>query len=301
MSKKSARLVIYGIIIYVITVIALAAALSGCGIAASTKTDGEGMERSLSSLASSASKPSESEAAQELRSDAPPTIRIRNDIYMYIGQTVSYKNNIEVRDDNSPKPSLKIDSSEVNTNKVGTYTVKVMAYDDTGHVSRASFKVHVRDKNYTEEEMWAICDDVLSKLGTAGMTDEEKVLAIYNFSRENVRYGAGATSTDWVKAAADGILFKKGDCYNVAMMLKALLTRAGVKNFVIKNAQEGELLHYWNVVDIGDGHGWYHLDGIVRGDDAVIYLWTQAQVEALDLEANYPVHTYDRSAYPLVP
>ena len=293
MIKKSARLVLYILILTVIIMV-----IPGCGILTGTIMDGDGMVRSVPEEESSAPA---SSAAEERNADQPPTIKIKNDIYMYIGETVSYKNNIEVRDDNSAKPAVKIDSSEVNTNKIGTYTVKVMAYDDTGHVKKASFKVHVMDKMYTEEEMWAICDDVLAKLGTAGMTDEEKVQAIYTFSRENVRYGAGATSTDWVKAAADGILFKKGDCYNVAMMLKALLTRAGVKNFVIKNAQSGELLHYWNVVDIGDGHGWYHLDGIVRGDDAVIYLWTQSQVEELDIEANYPVHTYDREAYPVVP
>ncbi len=271
---------------------------SGCVKTSGSETGSSKRENSVSASSWEAPRSSVAEKQPE---DEPPTIKIRNDIYMYIGQTVSYKNNIEVTDDKTAKPAVKIDSSEVNTNKVGVYTVRVMAYDDTGHVKRGSFKVHVRDKTYTEAELWALCDDVLARLGTAGMTDEEKVLAIYNFSRENVRYGAGATSMDWIKAAADGILFKKGDCYNVAMMLKALLTRAGIKNFVIKNAQEGELLHYWNVVDIGDGHGWYHLDGIVRGDDAVIYLWNQAQVEALDIEANYPVHTYDRSAYPLVP
>ncbi len=271
---------------------------SGCIKASGSEAGSSKRESSASAFSSEAPQSSVAEKQPE---DQPPVIKIGNDIYMYIGQTVSYKNNIEVTDDKTAKPAVKIDSSEVNTNVAGVYTVRVMAYDDTGHVKRGSFKVHVREKTYTEDDLWAICDDVLSRLGTAHMTDEEKVQAIYTFSRENVRYGAGATSMDWIKAAADGILFKKGDCYNVAMMLKALLTRAGVKNFVIKNAQEGELLHYWNVVDIGDGHGWYHLDGIVRGDDAVIYLWTQAQVEALDIEANYPVHTYDRSAYPLVP
>lgn len=279
--------------------------IQGCGILTGTIMDGDGMERSVpessSEVPQSSAQEPHSPAEEITLTDRPPTIRIHNDIYMYIGQTVSYKNNIEVTDDKTAKPEVKIDSSQVNTNKEGTYTVKVTAYDDTGHVKRASFDVHVIDRTYTEAEMWAICDDVLARLGTAGMSDEEKVRVIYNFSRENVRYGAGATSTDWVKAAADGILFKKGDCYNVAMMLKALLTRAGIKNFVIKNAQGGELLHYWNVVDIGDGHGWYHLDGIVRGDDQVIYLWTQSQVEELDIVANYPVHTYDRSAYPVVP
>lgn len=220
---------------------------------------------------------------------------------IFVGQTISYRSKIKATDNCPEGLRVEFDAADANTNKAGTYDIKATATDLAGNVTEKTFTLKVKDSVYTEEELWKLCDEVLNSIGATGKSSSEKVRLIYKYARENVRYWDHATSTDWIKAAGDGILFKKGDCYNVCMMLKALLTRAGVKNFYIKNNQSGENIHYWNVVDIGDGHGWYHLDGIVRGDDIAIYLYTQEQVEQVDIDSGTPYHQYDKGSYPEIP
>ena len=101
--------------------------------------------------------------------------------------------------------------------------------------------------------------------------------------------------------AGDAFVNRRGDCYNYACMAKAMLTRAGITNMDIERIPAGNSLHYWNLVDIGDGHGWYHFDTTPRVDgNPTILLWTDAQMMEYS-QAHGNCFNYDRAVYPAIP
>ena len=89
--------------------------------------------------------------------------------------------------------------------------------------------------------------------------------------------------------------------YSSSCMAKAMLTRAGITNMDIERIPAGNSLHYWNLVDIGDGHGWYHFDTTPRVDgNPTILLWTDAQMMEYS-QAHGNCFNYDRAVYPAIP
>ena len=131
------------------------------------------------------------------------------------------------------------------------------------------------------------------------MSQYDKALAIFNYTKGNISYINHSEKGDYVRSAYEGLKLKRGDCYVYASTAKVLLTRAGITNMDIARIPSGSSMHYWNLVDIGDGQGWYHFDTTPRKDRPVIFLWNDQQIKDYSDRHNNS-HNYDRSLYPVI-
>ncbi len=220
------------------------------------------------------------------------------DIYVYIGDTVSYKKNLIVQDDLDKDPTIDVDNAAVDTSKVGTYTVKYTVTDKAGNSTTASCTLHVAEKTVSEDEVIALADGVIASICTDDMTDKEKLQKIYTWVRSNVVYSDHSEKDDQVLAAYEGFTKHSGDCFVFAMTSKYLLNSAGIKNMDIKKIYiEGASSHYWNLVDYGEG--WYHFDTTPRIDGSTFFLISDADLRAYS-EKHKNSHKYDASIYPTI-
>ena len=67
----------------------------------------------------------------------------KSTIHVYTGSKPNYKSYLKITDDLDQKPKIKIDSSNVNTKKDGTYKLSVTATDRSGNKAKAKIKVIV--------------------------------------------------------------------------------------------------------------------------------------------------------------
>ncbi len=79
------------------------------------------------------------------------------------------------------------------------------------------------------------------------------------------------------------------------MTAKCLLTRAGIKNMDIEKIPTPTTMHYWNLIDIGEG--WHHFDTCRRVDGSTFFYKTDAELMAYS-NSHDGTHNYDRSRYP---
>lgn len=227
-----------------------------------------------------------------------PVIEGAADMTVYIGENVSYKSNVKVSDV-CPDVSLKVDSSQVNLKAAGSYPLTYTATDCAGNTNSITVTVTVKQRSYSLEEVNQLADQILAKILTDGMSQYDKAYAIFKYVKGNISYVNDSEKGNYLKAAYQGMVTKSGDCYTYASTAKVLLTRAGITNMDIERIPSGTSMHYWNLVDIGDGHGWYHFDTTPRYNHPVIFLWTEAQLKEYS-DNNKNSHNYDRSAYPVV-
>ena len=193
-----------------------------------------------------------------------------------------------------------MDSGSVNLNAAGTYPVTYNAVDYAGNTTSVTVNVTVKERVYTEEVVYSLADSILAQIITDNMTQRDKAYAIFKYVKAHVSYLDSSEKGNWLKAAYSGLAYGRGDCYVYASVSKALLTRAGITNMDIERIPSGNTLHYWNLVDIGDGHGWYHFDTTPRRPDRPnIFLWTDSQITEYS-NTHYNSHNYDRSKYPKI-
>lgn len=234
-----------------------------------------------------------------------PVIEGARDMVAYVGDNVSYRSFINYSDNSGEKNvKLDIDSSAVDLTKPGTYEVKCTATDKSGNSSEAAFPIVVIAKEFNEEELNKECDKILKTIIKDGMSKKDQVTEIYWYVRNNMSFINTSEKGDWIKAAMTGITEKKGDCYVYACLTRALLTRAGIKcmeisKIPVDNGYHSH--HYWNLVDIEDGHGWYHTDPCPRRDvKERVILWTDKQVRDFSKEHDL-CYNYDKKLYPDIP
>lgn len=239
------------------------------------------------------------EAVLTLTADTEaPVITGVRDMRAYLGEGVSYRTNVKVTD-SCAETILKVDSSQVNLNAVGSYPVTYTATDCSGNVTSITVTLTVRERVYTLEEINQLADGILAGILTEGMTQYDKAYAIFNYVKGSISYINSSEKGNYLRAAYEGMVDKKGDCYVYASTAKALLDRAGVVNMDIERIPSGTAMHYWNLVDIGDGNGWYHFDTTPRKDHPVIFLWNDQQIKEYSDRHNN-CHNYDRTLYPVI-
>lgn len=239
------------------------------------------------------------EAALTLTADTEaPVITGVRDMRAYLGEGVSYRTKVKVTD-SCAETVLKVDSSQVNLNAVGSYPVTYTATDCSGNVTSITVTLTVRERVYTLEEINQLADGILAGILTEGMTQYDKAYAIFNYVKGSISYINSSEKGNYLRAAYEGMVDKKGDCYVYASTAKALLDRAGVVNMDIERIPSGTAMHYWNLVDIGDGNGWYHFDTTPRKDHPVIFLWNDQQIKEYSDRHNN-CHNYDRTLYPVI-
>lgn len=226
-----------------------------------------------------------------------PVITGVADLNVFVGDAVSYKKNVTVTDNCPEGLKLTVDNSAVNLSAEGTYPITYIAKDYAGNETTAEANITVRPRVYDMYEVYALADEVLARIITPDMSGEQKLEAIYSYNQSHIAYISHSEKDNWVKAAYEGLVDGRGDCFVYASTAKALLTRAGITNMDIAKIPT-RTSHYWNLVNLGDG--WYHFDTTPRtSGHPHICMWTEAQLMEYSA-AHYNSHNYDHSLYPEV-
>lgn len=251
-----------------------------------------------------------------LQDVTPPEISGVEEITILVGESVSYKRNVTVTDDYDDAVRLEVDNSEVDVDKPGDYPVIYRATDKAGNMTEVATVLHVKapvvekpavgvgGEVVTEETVNAAADQLLASITDSSMSQYEIIKAIYDWCHAKIAYVNGASKDNWVQGAYDGLVKKKGDCYTYAMTAKCLLNRAGITNMDIERVRVGNGMHFWNLVDIGEG--WHHFDTCRRADGSTFFYLTDAELMAYSethTGKEYPngTHYYDRTLYPEIP
>ena len=229
----------------------------------------------------------------------PPVITGVEPLQVAQGEAISYKKNITVTDDKDPNPTLEVDTSQVNSDKRGTYTVKYIATDSAGNSSEASTTIKIVSAKITaatEETVNAMADNILSEIIEDGMSQKEEARAVFNWVVNNITYSESAGIDDLLSAAYKGMYNRVGDCTVKQKTAEVMLNRLGIKNMEIEKIRDTRG-HYWLLIDIGEG--WYHYDPNLQLDGTLIFYWHDADLwEYSNTHGN--THNYDKSKYPTI-
>lgn len=215
------------------------------------------------------------------------------------GDSISYKKNITVTDDCDLAPTLEVDSSQVNTDKRGTYTLTYTATDAAGNVAKKSTTVKIVSAKIaaaTEETVNAMADSILATIITDGMDQKQQARAVFDWVVNNITYSETAGIDDLYSAAYKGMYNRIGDCTVKQKTAEVMLNRLGIKNMEIEKIRDTRG-HYWLLIDIGEG--WYHYDPNLQLDGTLIFYWHDADLWAYS-NAHKNTHNYDPSKYPTI-
>lgn len=212
----------------------------------------------------------------------------------FLGESIRYKEHVSVWD-NGGAFELQVDTSQVDPNTEGTYPVTYTAKDTSGNEASVMIQLTIARKTADEEVLFAMVDEILASIITEDMSKRDKVEAIYNYVNGSFPFVNWSDKSSYIVAATDMIRNGQGDCYSFFALTKALLTRADIRNGDI--AASGFDEHYWNLVDIDDGHGWYHVDTTPNIVPMRVCLWTSADIAA----ANDGRYIYNPADYPPIP
>lgn len=228
------------------------------------------------------------------KDDEAPVIKGTQNIKVVKGKTVSYKKGVSVTDNVDEEVELKVDTSDVNLNKVGEYQAVYSATDSSGNTTKKTIKVSVvaSSSTVTEDEVYAKADEILEEIIDDSMTKREKCEKIYSWAHSHISYVDSSDKSSWTKAAMYAFNNHKGDCYNYFSAAKALLTRAGIENIDLKATKH---THYWNFVKVEEG--WYHFDTTPRVDHPNLCLRTDEWIDNYSNSHSY-CFSYDPSSKP---
>ncbi len=228
---------------------------------------------------------------------APVITGVKN-IDVIIGEGISYRNGVTVSDNCDQDISLKIDTAGATNKEAGQYTITYTATDRAGNSTSETALLTVRQVSYDQETVYAMADAVLAKIITDDMDGRAKLNAIYKWVRSTMSYANHSDKTNWLKGAYEGLKYHRGDCFVYFAQTKALLTRAGIANIDIQKLPGYRTMHYWNLVDIGEG--WHHYDTCPRIGGGTWNYLTDAELMSYS-ESHNNSHIYDRSLYPVIP
>lgn len=236
---------------------------------------------------------------------APEILGVK-DITLYQGGTVAYRSGVAVTDDQDENPVLSVDSSGVDLSTPGVYEVKYRASDASGNSSEKTAAVTVLEKKADYAEMETVFEmgrQILEEIIQEGMTDREKVVAIYRYIRQNHWYTSRSDSPDWYQGAYDMMTKHVGNCYNYFALCKLLLELEGIPNIDVVKLQRysGDSRHFWSLVSVDGGETYYHVDTTPRNRDPIEFLLvTDAYMDAYSAK-HYNCFNRDMSLYPATP
>ena len=208
-----------------------------------------------------------------------PEFSPMEELKVNLSQSVSYRKNIVATDDRDGEITFTIDSSDVNLEEEGTYTIKYEATDSSGNTTTVERKIHVMSTLVVNQELVDdMAKEILSKILTDDMTPQEKVKKIYNYVRYNMSY-SHSPEKEIPIAAYKAMTKRRGDCYNYFAFAKVLLDNAGIDNIPVER-YGGKTSHYWLLVNVGTG--WYHYDTTPQSEEDPFrcFMKTDAQVKA---------------------
>jgi len=233
----------------------------------------------------------------------PPVINGVEDQTVTVGGTIAYKKGITVTDNIDTEVTLEVDSSQVNLQEPGVYTVTYTATDSAGNTATATAQITVEEKKAAltgqEAELAELAAQVLDSITNSSMTKKEIALAIYEWCNTRITYTNSSDKSDWVAEAVNGLKIHAGDCFTYFSVAKALLTQADIPNIDVLKSDTSHSSHFWSLVDVGEG--WYHFDTTPRkGEGDYFFLVTDEQLETYS-RSHSNSHIFDHSLYPATP
>ena len=233
----------------------------------------------------------------------PPVFEKVPELSAYVGEAIAYRKGLVVTDNCGGTVDITVDSSAVDPNTPGDYTVGFTATDASGNVAWASTTIHIYENQITEEELNAKIDAVIAQIITPDMNKEAQLRAVYRYVYDHIAYTSDSDKSDWIRAAHDGLFVTgSGDCYNYFAAAIAFCRRLGIDYREIERtpgAADGT--HFWIMVNIGTDEEprWYHFDctHLRASYSHSGCLLTDKQLRAFN-QFRAGFYTYDSASYP---
>ena len=150
------------------------------------------------------------------------------------------------------------------------YILSASNFGFSGNTIKVVYELSTDDIKAKQEAAYNECKNIVSSVITSGMSDEEKILAIWKYLEDNTSYdheacdAAMASNFTSVTGHEDafniyGIMCKKvGVCQSYSYVYKALLSEAGVPCISLVGCCQKTMPHAWNAVKLNGT--WYWID-----------------------------------------
>ena len=227
-----------------------------------------------------------------------------SDLKVTKGGTADYKKGVTAKDGKDGDVEFTVDSSSVKLDTAGTYYATYTATDKAGNTTTSKRKIVVSEKSTASSsssssgDVYAKADEFIAKATSGVSGTANKILAIKNYLRSNIKYSHryNASNTGSVNAAAmKAFTAYEGDCYIHAAAAQVMFTRLGVQSIIV-NALD--YTHYWNMVYINGG--WKHVDPTPGWAYADVGFMNDAKrLETIRRINGYEYRDWDRSKFPV--
>ncbi len=276
----------------------LLCAFTGCNDESSCADSSQADESS-----SQAAAVTETVSAAEQGDKIPPVVKAA-DMEAFAGDSVSYKKNVIVTDNEDENPKISIDSSKVDLQTPGKYPVVYTVTDKAGNKTELKITITVKKKPAVEIKAVEKYNDkraneILSEITDSSMNTMQKAFAIYLWAKSSIIYIGESDKSNYKNAAKEGFENMAGDCYTYYAVSKVLLEKIGVKTYDMVKLRESsdQPRHYWLLIDIGTG--WYHFDSTPYKDGYdYFFMVTQAELDAWDNKYRPGCHNYAKDGVP---
>jgi len=205
--------------------------------------------------------------------ETPPVIDGVETIVLMAGNEISDFPSVTAFDDFGRELELHVESSAVDQDTVGEYSIVFWTVDYTGQLAEIEVAVYI--VSFDPSKLYEKLDEVLAEaeVNEDGMTQREKVEAIHtwitaNISQTQTSANASAAATTSANASVPRIVYEAayaalddghGDSFAFYSIAELLLTRAGIPNMRIERTGGTSDIHFWNLVN-PDDLGWHHFD-----------------------------------------
>lgn len=182
-------------------------------------------------------------------------------IYIQIGDSISYKSGVTCVDPQDGELTFTVDNSGVDRMTEGRYTVYYSATDADGNTTTVERTVVV--ETITQEKVEEYAQKILDRIITPGMTRDQKINAVYRYTKFSVVYSGYSDKSSLLVAAYDGFTTYSGDCYTYYAMNAVMFELLGIEQLEVRRIG-GTSNHWWNLVLFEDGI-YYHVDSTPVG------------------------------------
>lgn len=171
------------------------------------------------------------------------------------GDSISYRRGVSATDNRDGAVTFSVES-DVNINKPGQYEVTYTAIDASGNeaISKSYVTVCAIDANAVKKYI----DKVIASIISPDMTLDDKIYAVWDYTRSNVSYSGYSDKSDIYHGAYTGLRYGVGDCYTYYAINVLLFNKLGINNTMVRR-NGGKANHWWNLVEFSDGE-WYFVD-----------------------------------------
>jgi|GEM_PF-6716948 len=238
-------------------------------------------------------------------SDKTPPVVKAADMEVFAGDSVSYKKNVIVTDNEDENPKIVVDSSKVDLQTPGKYPVIYTVTDKAGNKTELKITITVKKKPAVDMASVKKYNDkrakeILAEITDSSMNTMQKAFAIYCWAKSSIIYIGDSDKSNYKVAAKEGFENMAGDCYTYYAVSKVLLEKIGgvqIYDMVKLRESSADPRHFWMLINIGSG--WYHFDSTPYKDGYdYFFMVTQAELDAWDNKYRPGCHNYAKDGVP---